>query len=742
MPILSPLDPQIALASLQIAGSVTQDDLNANLLAVGYSDEPASVPFDEILKVNGEVDASAYEALVARSRVVSPLIFTVDGMEIPHWQVLHDRSRLDRTIDGAVTFSFAVARRSSHDREMTEPLGTIDDYCGPPPGAKSIDVDMVVFGSGGPRRIRLVTNGVVIGAPAVVYSSAGEVREFSCADAMGRYVRKTVELVLPPGHGLTREEVVGRVCDELGITDRAISIPNDGPTYKEVQIVDGQGWGFLQQYLESINCAPAFDRMGVFIVRSLAAPDVSASWQFGGQDVLQAGQVTDSPTNDGPTSIVLSSDAQVVHDGSGLRTEVTKVEVFAYYAVGHMPFKQDSSGVITESGITPSPTVFQLVERVCTTRVYEVDTLVFEREQRFNWAFRPTHYRSHFGDEEGDVSYHSAWCDTADGGFFSTSPYEKFLEVARVDFSHTYDDDGFLISTLREDFQIWAVRVALKEWDGSDYVYRGSSGPFGLVPQMFDGDAVHNFETSPPVDPEFPGFNKGQHTLRRVAKEETVYTNDNGYIVREDLYESRYFKRPFETHSIPNYLYNDGTYSFEIAETIQVVKHTITLYTAQGEQASTKTIIENDYRGYTERITREDIDGYLPAAQKKSAIRPDPALYPNGKVASRNEHQEIEVTVSSECLEAHRPNWVDRVSDQYIENEAEAEARARHLLAVSSAVPFQWTLPVNPLLAEAVLVDLLDRQDLHIQRVTIEPGADERGRFALLTHVEAFYYVL
>jgi hypothetical protein len=211
-----------------------------------------------------------------------------------------------------------------------------------------------------------------------------------------------------------------------------------------------------------------------------------------------------------------------------------------------------------------------------------------------------------------------------------------------------------------------------------------------------------------------------------------TYAVNDGYITRETTVNEEMSARPGSTR-----LYNGGFESDDDQEDVRVKSSRIVAYSETGEQSATKITADYDERGYTTRYEVEQLESYLPAAQKKSAVRPDPDLFPNGKVASRNEHQEIEVTASSECLEMHRPNWTDRVSDQYLETADEAEARARHLLAVGSAIPYSWTVAANPILSEAVLTDLLDRDGLHVQRVSIEPSG--RG---MITRVEALYHVV
>jgi len=92
-------------------------------------------------------------------------------------------------------------------------------------------------------------------------------------------------------------------------------------------------------------------------------------------------------------------------------------------------------------------------------------------------------------------------------------------------------------------------------------------------------------------------------------------------------------------------------------------------------------------------------------------------------------------------LEANRPNWILRLSDQYLETIEEAEARGRFELSLRSAVPYTWSLPANPLLRSGSVATVLSSSRIHMQRVTIEPTTAD-GKIAFVTRAEGLLYVV
>lgn len=710
------------LATLGVEALVSQDDANAVGDVLAYSDEPTSpaVPFDEILKVDGSVDASVAEAIASNAQLVSPLIFSVNGVEVPQWRVLHERSRLDRSVDGITTFSFAMARRST-DREYDEPLGEIDDFCGSPPGLQSIDVDQIVFTDSQPRRIRLVTNGVVVASTGARMSRAGEVREFSCTDAQGRYAKKTIELVLPPGHGLTRSEVVGRFCDELGIVDRAVTIPDDAPTYKELQVIDSAGWGALQSYLAAINCVPAFDRDGVFVVRSVDKPADVDAFTFDAQQLKSP--LNDAPSNDGPTTVEVRGSSQIVHDGDGLRTETTRIDFYETYSIKAAKFEYSTTaGTTTPSGLSDQPPIFQLVRVVITERTYEIDTLVFERVKTYGYRFKEGGAGSQVGGTNSTAyTYTVNMLLVEESGPATVDQYERFVETDRVDTTFDYDaTTAFLTRVTTETFGWYQRRVAAADRSGSDWIY-------GTDAVLVSLDAV--IDIGPPRD-----------VFQLIAVDEETFTVVDGYVTEERYVTQQMLARPGHIR-----LYNGGFESQDDEEQIRTAQTKIVVYSAVGETSAVKITATYDVNGVTTQLVVEELESYLPAAKKRSAVKPDAALFPNGKAASRNESQELEFRVNSEKLEANRPTWTARISDQYIETIEEAESRGLFELARRSAVPYSFTVPSNALLAEGSQVTValgpFGTTKLHVQRLSIEPQFDS-GRLALVTVVEGVLYVV
>jgi hypothetical protein len=110
------------------------------------------------------------------------------------------------------------------------------------------------------------------------------------------------------------------------------------------------------------------------------------------------------------------------------------------------------------------------------------------------------------------------------------------------------------------------------------------------------------------------------------------------------------------------------------------------------------TTLDEDWKGSAVSSVLEYFDGFLPAAEIKDVILPDPDLYPNGVPASRHETKTIEAEFISEELEGKREVWDEELSNSFVENVDEALEVAERIVREGSAVPVTFAVPINPLI--------------------------------------------
>lgn len=611
------------------------------------------------------------QGLGGPSQVLAPFVVQVDGALVPVSQQQGSIEVTER-IDGTTQFSFSMPRRK--DGWFVEPLGTPASFLGPPPGKAAIDLTAVYLTGSGAVVVPLVRNGVVDNAPGAV-SPAGDLRTIHGLGPHGRYDAKLVDLVFPPGHGLTLAEMVGRILEEMGVEDAfGAGGLDDTPRYNEVVATNVPGLPLIQDLLAIEGKRLFWDREGRPEIRSVIyVAGTEPDWQLGEHELLADAGFSDQPVSSGPTRVSVTGNKQLVldGDGSGLTTTIQVTEVEAVYAPVACEFEVvDSSGTLSPTGYT-STEKLQLVQRVRVTRELAGRTLVSETtevEEFYNREDKAGNLDS-FGAIVWDSV--SAWAETAEGPR-RVSSRERFERTSRQTAIRTFDEDGYLFQVVEERWGWYNPRSSLGAIDASgDLTFR--AGQF----VVWNGDGVDH----------------ASEQWERLERVTTIFTVEDGYVLGE-----RIEVEAFRARAGGSWWYNGGFRSKDFSETFQTIERRTVSYSAVGEASVTKTTIVLDESGKTVEVVTEELDGYLPAAERREETVPDPDEFPNGQAASRDETQLIEAEFVSEELEAYREPREETLSNPYIESVEEGLFLAEQRVREGSAIPVAFATAFNTLI--------------------------------------------
>jgi hypothetical protein len=610
----------------------------------------------------------------------------VDGEQVPPSQ-LQNGIAFSEHLPGTSTVGFTVPMRGEGDQVFNNPHGDFLAALGPPPGGKaSIDVETLFFVGSLKTSIRLMTDGMVENVTEGV-GPTGDLRTYAAIGKHGRYDRRKVTLTHPPGHGLSMEEIVESILAEMDLDVDLVGI-DAAPRYKELAAVGVLGWPLIQELLAIKGQALVWDRDGFVALRELGyrGEDAPAEWTFGPRDLLaETGEIA-QPAIDGPTRVKITGSEQVIHDeDEGRHTEIVQVDFFANATVAYATHLQPS-GACTQtptSITTPSQTPqWMLVRRVLYEREFEASTLISERERTYRWLNAEAARGQN--DIDGVVTCFLRYLATL-GGPTVNWHRQHFIEAERVERTFHYNEENYLYRVVTSQYGWYNPRRAIQK------------GFFNTTSRVYEIDfLVGN------VSWTLEGVVNSGDTFREVKRTEVEHSiNEDGYIEVTDIVDSAYFARPGTDTAWGtwyDYYYADGRQSKDQTEFIQRIAGRRISYAVRDDGQVMVTTLDEDWKGSAVSSVLEYFDGFLPAAEIKDVILPDPDLYPNGVPASRHETKTIEAEFISEELEGKREVWDEELSNSFVENVDEALEVAERIVREGSAVPVTFAVPINPLI--------------------------------------------
>lgn len=724
----------------------------------------ATKPSGDELALDVETLADEVGALAARAgqQIVAPWRVYVNGSQVGAHLILPGVSVSEGT-DGVTQWQVALAR----DLGKVEPLGDPAAWLGVPGGQQEWKVTADLMAESGARRTyTLLDKGVADNA-----SGGPSTRTWNGGGAQARYDRKLVTYTAPPGHGQRSSTVVRRLLDQAGV-------PHDGVSggrrmYKPLSIVDLDVFGVCDAILEPEQRRVIVDaRTGRASLYDYGAAYLATSqWTIGDSDVLSAlGQLGDAQASDAPWKVTITGTAQVLREDCNLRTVVRSVETYAIFAPGVALSYQAADGSInpnSPSGAgglkTPLTAELRLQSRVLVLTTYECDTVVAERELTLAW-FVPETWRYTL-DSAGLISaynsgaylYESAVKD--DGAAAYAWAQERWGVVSDVLTLHSFDADGYRAGSEVRRRGYDQQTVPLKQrstatgWEAVNYdaplqvLARGAAvdsanatgdlterwyGAQSFPPVVF-GDAVAD-----------GGAGSGSSGDAVVIETTAAEVSEDGFVLSETLTTQQRTVRL----GVGDFLHLEGESGDELPE-LRVVEVVRTLHLPRGETSHQRIVQRYDNRGRLVETVVADVDGYLPAAEQRRDLTPDPAIYDDaseateGRPASFQEQQAIKGVVEAPALIPVHGGWERKIDgSEYAETVEDLERMAAWVIREASSITVSVPVPFSPILRRGQrgvihLRSIAWHYDVVLSRVTHQQT--EAGTW---TQLEGEHYVV
>jgi hypothetical protein len=750
-------------ARVRIGSSGPQLGAVANIVASVLQPTPAPTS----PHVLWDVDVDTAVVLQARPRSATAVAQQVCAVAIRVSGVVLDPRALvgpvsmTETLGAGTTFSFSLSLRDHdhlqllfEDLPVRGRIGTVFSHLGAPPGKATIDLVGVYVTTDGVREVPLVTGGIVENARQSA-GPDGSVLTLNCIDARGRYDRRKVTLSLPPGHGLQRGSVLRRIAAAAGVTSYAFAPGNR--MLKEVQLVDADWIGTADAILEPEGRVLDWDRQGVLRNPERILVGGRVDMVFRPCDLLDTGAETSvDGLADVPTRIKLTGTEQREREECGVRTVKTVTETFGLYAPPIASHVQDGSGVLTVVGGTNAETL-RLTSRTTLVQVFECDDLI-EEIQTVEAYYNPTAARYTL-ETDGSIRDYvasvylfdsSAVADDGTLAFQWGSP--RFGKVSMVVTTPQYDERGFRVGEIERRYgyvhrraHVKARGVSTDPWESIAFIQdreilaNGEGVSFGVEAGVFGGDRGTRFapstgDTRPAIFEE-----------RKVV----IDVSDDGYELGRTTVEYGWLARTGQA-----YEYGDGTHRSQSVEEFQARAQEIVTYVevSEGRIKRITRKLDQDGRLAPDGQITEDVEGYLPAAERRSDIVPPASTFDSDEeaehaaAASRFEQESIKCEVRSTMLEALHEIYEVVGSSQWAEDESELCSQAVVMLREGSALNCTVHLPANWLVRKGMVVWVDDFEELgllhpvHVQSVTIEDPDESQA--AITTTIQGRIYVV
>jgi hypothetical protein len=564
------------------------------------------------------------------------------------------------------------------------PLGHETGWGGPPPGEALIDLS-VRYGGADSTLVIPLTRGAVSAGSGRTYDRSGHLLSVSLLDYGGRSDGERFDYVLPPNHGKTPSTIIAEMAALAGVPADRVALPAFGPQLAKSFESIGTGWlGRARDLAASFGYAVDFDASGsltaypwpptgepeaVFEMRSFAADP--------GLDVESDGTA--------PKCIIVRGTAPEIPGGGGvIAFPPVIVETIEPYSVPRGQFRQTSGpDAFTATGAGSGITAPYIVERVETYRTKHGTCILREEVVTWRWfAPKAARYTRDADDPPGETHYaNNVWIydpaavagDNAEA--YAWSEY-RFVVVSREITSYHYDGPNGELTRKVVAHGGWYNRstaTAQKEIPDDvplDYNIEGNGRSVrGLAEEFYGGnDATAEFLTVP-------------GSSGNLASEITRYEFSGGYKTAEAETSRAFLSLPGTI-----YLYSDGkTYApgqegSGESEEYRVSSIKRTRYLASGPSSSDVLTETRGPNGEFLRQAKAAAESYLPAIEVC-----DPAL------DAERSTRPFEAMVCA--VFASGTGRTEEITNDYVENEAQAHDLAGWELRRRRALPVKMTVP-------------------------------------------------
>jgi hypothetical protein len=476
------------------------------------------------------------------------------------------------------------------------------------------------------------------------------------------YDQKKVSLLLPPGHGLSRLEIIRRLAALAGISAPAAS--GGSPYYKQFQLAN-QEWLPVAYELGKVDLVePYWERDGSFGLRPIAPSTASpVHWVFNEADVLADAlgepQASANINTEVTSKLTLTGIQQVLRAEEGSRAEITTVLGFSIYAPKRARKFQDLAGVLSTRYTDDGIASLILTSKVVTTKEYRGDTLLSERTTSWGW-YNPVAARYAQNPADGSIASTHQFCylyepsavanDGAQGYVWEV---ERFVKLSDVFTAYKYDDRGYQVGFTTTKHGWLQRKRATKSRGGAGTDWSAASWTSGTY-LLADGTGVYDqqetwYGRNSDFDP--PSWFAWEFTDRTpmVAFEDADFdVNDDQKIVEEVHKNYGFMARPGTL-----FQYKGGLETDDENETFILVGSSVTTNIDNVE--GSHTVIEKtlDFNGRIVSMNETEARGSLPAAALDQSIIPADSLFTDEeqkaarRAASRYEQRAMRIVVNA-----------------------------------------------------------------------------------------------
>lgn len=631
------------------------------------------IPEPEALYLEAAIDGSAGEMATSHSVQLQRFGWrlTVDGDVLDMTRVVDVSVEMD--IDNPLrTWSFEVA--------LDTPDGLWDNpIMEPGPGLckREVDIDLVLPTTTGFYYKRLITGGVCDSESRTSLPNARA--RFSGVCSGGRYDGELVDLVLPPGHGLSRPRVIEIAARRAGVTDvdlhqvtygNLVWFQNEDGTWawasytpkmmKEFQMSDAQFLGPCQELADVDQMRLYWDSDGFLKWTPCGPPadEEDTIDHFDERNFKRAAVTIEIPGGETVTEVTVNGEEQLIRDPEDCGDVTTSVEVTSEGLQGPIApkYAQSTGGYATNPYDTVEFDDPQRVRLEVLERTVRCGIEVYTRRMSYSY-FLPmaARYTWDAVNDEWD-RIDGIYADEGTDGNANAyvAPIEKWLLTEVDEEWHYWNDEEFLgprvgpVASQEANFgvapgyapqlvdldfskvKIGTFSVSWRWYAVKKYLKTRTLTPF--PPPIWE-------EVEPPALHAVYGDKSGCAGL--VIAPAWLHSNYQGYQTYSSndgelflpvsattvLYESDgrgYLigeeRQNFGWLARPNgsaYLYGDGKESDDEQEEFRLVSTETKKYSAAGENNHDEIVVRSDFNGRdVSSQTTTGLDGYLPAIDR------------------------------------------------------------------------------------------------------------------------------
>lgn len=702
------------------------DPLSLRVQIQNNVDDPDGLRIDAA--IDGTAGAMAVPTSIAKQKIAMRVY--VDGVLVPE---LH-ACRVTRTRkQNLQTWEFTVPIHAGATGYAGDWVGNGVGLC-----KKRVDIYGVYVTSTGSHEIPLIANGIADNEGRE--SNGGALVTYTGVDRGGRYDKETIDFILPPGSGISRDRVIEIAARRAGVEDISLE-HSDAVMLHEFQMADAEFIPPCQELADVEGRVIQWDRSGDMIWRqygSGAMVPSTSRWSFternfvaGSCKLTQPGELITEITVEGDIQEVVGPCGDVTSRVTITTSSLNGPTSPAYAQSAGSSYAANPQPAALTTPITVKVETFDTTRR-CGIVVYEKrtvtewfnpetaryewnsttdswDTLntvftddntdddspayLYSREQWLVTEIDETwHYwfRDGFeGPEPFYVPLKPSWLDLGWGlrapkGWDGLADGEGFIPATDANYSHDLRWDGLKIGTLTKSKRWYGVREYVKSRVVTTY-------PYDIWEEIEPANGWKVLGGKEAVTGDMEEFIETEQIV-------TILGADiRGYQTDEDVYRFQ-----FIAINGSQYLYGDDSERGEPDQQLRFSGATYTKYIGTGEQSHDEIVSETNLDDRTvSSVASTGLDSYLPAAERipDSGQTQDTDVYADDDEAAelyqrayRTESKPVSVTVTDDELEHCSTRGVHKVHSQYIESEDEADWLARWLLDEGSAGVFDGEL--------------------------------------------------